>query len=123
MNIEIFLIWIGFALLFLVLAIKFSSDFKGVTGAMWIASGFMIFMSGLIVWVDGVQYKTGSQILMNGTSYVVSDTYSSLQGGVSSSHGLNLILVFIGLGILFSYAMFIKEKNDKEGTSYSEESD
>lgn len=120
MNIEIFLLWIGIAIIFFVGGIS-KSNFvsRDVSHLFLVMSGFMVMMSGLFILVDGVDYKTGSIITTNSTGYIVNYSYNSI-GGFYNSWGLSAGLMFIGVAlIIFAYLSYQRQ----DSPSYSEEED
>jgi hypothetical protein len=87
-----------------------------------IGSAFLLLMCGLIVLVQGVDFRDGYFLTnSNGTDTQISYTYTSIQG-LEGSSGISVLLIMLSIA-LFIYTFFEFKYVRNRGVSYSEEED
>jgi hypothetical protein len=121
MILSILLFFLIFGLVLFVGGFLYIGHLKYGSQILHIAGAFLILMCGLIILVQGIEFKTGSIITtINTTSTVIDYQYTSLKG-LQESFGVSVILIFIAFA-MFLYSFF-EIKYDKGNTNYSEEED
>lgn len=89
--------------------------------AFHIASAFLILMCGLIVLVQGLDFRSGSSITeVNSSTTAITYEYTTLPGDFQGSYGLSALLLILSLA-LFLYTFFEFKYKKNTPISYSEE--
>ena len=123
MILQTFLFFLFFALALFVLGFKYIGELKYGSQIFHFASAFLILMCGLIVLVDGLDFRSGASITeVNSTSTVISYEYNKLDGSFNGSYGLSALLLILSLLLFFYTITEIKYIKNKP-SEYSEEED
>lgn len=126
MILSIFLFFLFSSIGLFILGFKYVGELKHGSQLFHIGSGFLLLMCGLIVLTSGVEFKTGSTVTeVNMTATDISYHYQTIQGGLSGSYGISILLIMLSLAILI-YTFFefrYANKNSLRNQSYSEEDD
>lgn len=120
MILSMFLFFLILAIALFVAGFFYIGELKFGSQILHIASAFLILMCGLIMLVQGVDFKVGSIITeINSTSTIISYEYETMSGLLVGSNGVSLILIMLSFA-LFIYT-FYEFKYAKNNNNYSEE--
>ena len=123
MILSIFLFFVFFALALFILGFTNLGEFEYSPQMFKIGSAFLIFMCGIIVLTQGLEFKSGSLVnVINSSSTEINYQYTTLSGTFQGSYGLSALLIVIGLA-LFLYAIMEIRHIKNNPKSYSEEED
>lgn len=106
-NETIFMMWIIIWVIFLVMSII---EIRGVVFGF--LSGLWILFLGIYVYIDGLQYQTGMQIVTLADTQTVTYTYTDVVAPFSN-YGILWAIPFILLGI---YIMYLASMKRRKGT-------
>lgn len=123
MMLSMFLFFLLISVVLFFVGFYYSGGIK--YGSQWfkLASAFLIFMCGLIVLTDGVEFRSGSTITeLSANTTIITYDYYEMVGTFEGSYGLSALLIILGMG-LFVYSILEIKNISNAREDYNEEED